>query len=167
MNKKKQMVQQFQTYISTNRNAHFRLAYSYSRHQEDAWDIVHESIVKALKAIDKSKYPEALNSWFYRILVNTSLDFLRRNKKFVQYDQESIENKLETVDQYVDFDLQDALDKLPTEIKTIIVLRYFEDMKITDIAKVLDENENTLKTKLYKGLKLLRIELQEDSNGSI
>ncbi len=167
MNKKKQMVQQFQDYLGTQKNAHFRLVYSYTKNQEDAWDIVHESIVKALKSMEKHQYPDTINSWFYKILVNTSLDFLRKNKKFVHYDQEAIENTLETVDHYIDFDLQDALDKLPTDIKTIIILRYFEDMKIVDIAKVLEENENTLKTKLYRGLKLLRIELQEAPDGSI
>ncbi len=167
MTKKKQMIQQLQTYISANKEAHYRLTYSYTKNQEDAWDIVHESILKALKSIDKNQYPEVLNSWFYKILVNTSLDFLRKNKKFVHYDQETIENTIETVDRYTDFDLQDALDKLPTDIKTIIVLRYFEDMKIVDIANVLEENENTLKTKLYRGLKLLRIELQEDPNETI
>jgi len=162
MNKKKQMVQQFQNYIMTHKNAHYRLAYSYTKHQEDAWDIVHESILKALNSIDKSKCPDTMSSWFYKILVNTSLDFLRKKKKFIHYEQDVIENKLETIDQYVDFDLQVAIEQLPTDLKTIIVLRYFEDMKIVDIAKILDENENTLKTKLYRGLKLLRIELQED-----
>ena len=45
--------------------------------------------------------------------------------------------------------------------KAVIELRYFEDMKIEDIAKVLDENVNTVKSRLYRGLKKLRLELTD------
>lgn len=165
MNNKKQMIQQLQAYLIENKSAHYRLVYSYTKHSEDAFDVIQESIEKALKAIHKSAFPESMNAWFYRILVNTSLDYLRKNKRYISYEPEAFENMVETQDQYADFDLHDALETLPAEIKTIVILRYFEDLKIADIAKILDENENTIKTRLYRGLKLLKIELKEETNG--
>lgn len=161
-NKRKQVMAQFQTYLHDNKNAHYRMAYSYAKGAEDAWDIVHDSIEKGLRAIDREAYPESMNAWFYRILVNTSLDFLKKRKRLIHYEPEALEAMVETVDQYQDFDLHEALDQLPTVIKTIVVLRYFEDLKISDIASILGENENTVKTRLYKGLKLLRVALEEE-----
>ena len=64
-------------------------------------------------------------------------------------------------DKYEDIDLQRALDQLPEKYRTIIVLRYFEDMKIGDIAQILGENENTIKTRLYNALAKLKISISE------
>ena len=64
-------------------------------------------------------------------------------------------------DQYRNLDLYKALDELDEMYRTIIILRYFEDMKIEDIAYILDENLNTVKTRLYRGLKILKIDMGE------
>ena len=45
--------------------------------------------------------------------------------------------------------------------KAVLELRYFEDMKLEDIARVLGENQNTVKSRLYRGLKKLRLELTD------
>ena len=65
-------------------------------------------------------------------------------------------------DTYEDIDLQEALERLPEKYRIVVILRYFEDMKIGDIAQVLNENENTIKTRLYNGLSKLKIELIEE-----
>lgn len=162
MNSKKKQTQAFQAYLLENKDAHYRFIYSYTRHAEDAMDVIQDSIVKALKAFEKQQFPESLNSWFYKIMVNTALDYLRKNKKIVIYDPDDFEKILESEDTYMNFDLQSAIETLPTELKMIIMLRYFEDFKISDIAQILQQNENTIKTRLYRGLKLLKIELQEE-----
>ncbi len=73
----------------------------------------------------------------------------------------SIIGEKEHIDSYEDIDLKRALDELPYKYKTIIILRYFEDMKIEEIAAILDINVNTVKTRLYKALEKLRIKLDE------
>ena len=65
-------------------------------------------------------------------------------------------------DAYENVDLQRALDLLPKEDKAVIELKYFEDMKLTEIAEVLNENVNTIKSRLYRGLKKLRVEFSDD-----
>jgi len=50
---------------------------------------------------------------------------------------------------------------LPEKYRTIVVLRYFEDLKIDEIAEILNENVNTVKTRLYKSLEILRVKLSE------
>lgn len=64
-------------------------------------------------------------------------------------------------DNYKDLDLQKALDNLPPNYRSIIVLRYFEDLKIEEIADILELNVNTVKTRLYSALKKLRLNMEE------
>lgn len=64
-------------------------------------------------------------------------------------------------DKYENFDLQRALDNLPEKNRTVVILRYFEDLTIEEIAEILGENINTIKTRLYKSLKILRIKMND------
>ena len=57
---------------------------------------------------------------------------------------------------------------MPAKYRTIIILRYFEDLKIEDVAEILDENVNTVKTRLYTALRKLSIEMVDhDERGRI
>lgn len=88
-------------------------AYSYVKNKEDALDIVQDSIYKAMTRMDLLKDHDAVKSWFYRIVVNTSLDFLRRNKKVQTMEPEIIETYSPAVeDNYTDMDLKRTLEEL-------------------------------------------------------
>jgi len=150
-------------FIRENKENIYRLAYSYVRNKEDALDIVQESIQKALVHVHRLRDEQSLKSWFYKIVVNTSLDFLRKNKRVTAVDDETLDYYASGVDdRYEDVDLERAVKQLPTDYQSVIILRFFEDLKIGEVAAVLNENTNTIKTRLYKALKLLRIELQDD-----
>ena len=64
-------------------------------------------------------------------------------------------------DHYEDLDLKRALDELPPKDKAVIELKYFEDLTFEEIAEILEENINTIKSRLYRGLKKLRLELTD------
>ncbi|CAH1058906.1 RNA polymerase sigma factor [Paenibacillus pseudetheri] len=146
----------------------YRLAYSYVKNREDALDIVQDSIYKAMDNLELLKNPDAVKSWFYRIVVNTSLDFLRRNKKVQTMEPEMIDVYCPGAeDVYSDIDLKRTLEDLPTKYRSVIVLRYFEDMKISEVAEVLNENTNTIKTRLYQALQLLRVKLKDEASEEI
>jgi RNA polymerase sigma-70 factor, ECF subfamily len=149
-------------FLIENREAYYRLAYSYVHNQDDALDIVQEAICKALASSNKLNNASAIKSWFYRIVVNTSIDHIKKNKRFVLVE----DNELEALgparcDQYEDYDLLEALDKLPLNNRTIVTLRFFEDMTFEEIAEVLNENINTVKSRFYTSLKKLRLDLEE------
>lgn len=153
----------FTEFVRGNKENFYRLAYSYVKNSEDALDIVQDSIHKAIRSIHSLQDMSMLKSWFYRIVVNTSLDFLRKHKRVSIVDDETMEMLSHgKEDHYENIDLERALEQLPPEYKSIIILRYFEDLKIDEVADVLNENVNTIKTRLYKALKLLRIEMQDD-----
>ncbi|MDE1455761.1 RNA polymerase sigma factor, partial [Bacillus paralicheniformis] len=89
----------------------YRLAYSYVKNQEDALDIVQESIKKALDSVDSVRNPDTIKSWFYKILVRTAIDFLRKRKKLKVMDDQTIEFLSKgKEDIYRDTDLHEALD---------------------------------------------------------
>ncbi|MBW4864379.1 MAG: sigma-70 family RNA polymerase sigma factor [Paeniclostridium sp.] len=149
-------------YIVENQERFYKIAYSYVKNEDDALDIVHDAICKALQKIDTLKNIEVVKTWFYKILVNSAIDYIRKNNKYVSLSQEDMINEKILNDIYSDIDLEQALDRLPEEYKSIIMLRYFEDMKIEEIANVLQQNINTVKTKLYKGLRRLKIKINTE-----
>lgn len=153
---------QFEDYVIENKEKHYRIAYSYVKNTDDALDIVQETIFKAIVSLDKLKNPEYIRSWFYRILINSALDFLRKQKKTIVVDEEYLSSfDCGSVDKYTDVDLHRALDELPDNYRSIVILRFFEDLKIEEIAEVLDENVNTVKTRLYKSLEKLRVKIND------
>lgn len=149
--------------VIKNKENYYRLAYSYVKNADDALDIVQESIYKAISSIESLKNPKYIKTWFYRIVVNTSLDFLRKHKRVDVVEQEILERYIPgDEDDYENIDLHRALDELSPNYRTIIVLRYFEDLKIEEVADVLNENVNTVKTRLYRALKMLRVKMDDD-----
>ncbi|MBO8463378.1 MAG: sigma-70 family RNA polymerase sigma factor, partial [Firmicutes bacterium] len=133
------------------------LAYSYMKNREDAMDVVQESVYKAIRFSERLKELEQISSWVYQIVVRTALDTIRKQKREIigmeEYQEEGRE------DQYEDVDLIKSLSVLSEEERGIIVLRYFEEHKLKEIATILAEPENTIKSKLYRALKKLKIEL--------
>lgn len=142
-------------YIQNNQEKFYRVAYSYCKSREDALDIVQEAIYKGLKSY-KSIQTKYIESWFYRILINTSISYLRKNKELLTFQPEMLDEAVEDKDY---MDLYDAIDLLDPDEKTIIILRYFEDKKFKDISDILNTNENSIKTKLYRILRKLKMTL--------
>lgn len=142
---------------------YYRLAFSYVHNQSDALDIVQESAYKAILNSKKLKNPHLVRAWIYRIVVNEALQHINKYKK-PYIELEEVANSLEgKEEEKVDQDLKDALNRLEEPDRTIVILRYFEDMKIEDIAYILQKNVSTVKSKLYRAMHKLKISLEEVS----
>ncbi|OJT72882.1 RNA polymerase subunit sigma-70 [Clostridioides difficile] len=140
-------------YIIDNKDSFYRIAYSYTKNEEDALDVVQEAMYKALYSVENIKEVNYIKTWFYKILVRTSIDFIRKNRKYNNMTDIDLIDETGEYDKYTDLDLRRALEELPIEYKSIIILRFFEDLKIEEVAIILDENVNTVKTRLYTALK--------------
>jgi len=150
-------------YIWENRERFYRLAFTYVGNQEDALDIVSESILKAMKNYGRLRDEQAIASWFFSIVVHTALDFMRKRKRIVPPERVPEQG---AEDHYQDIDLMGAMARLPKELRVIIILRFFEDMKTAEIARMLNQNVNTVKSRLYRALRMLKIELAEPEEHS-
>ena len=145
--------------LTDNYEKYYRLAYSYMRNEDDALDVVQESAYRAIRDCGKVKNKDYLSTWIYRIVVNTALDLLRKKKK------ETLTEDLPEIPveaQYQETELRTILHQLDHKSKTIIILRYFEDLKLEDIADILGDNLNTVKARLYRSLKKLRLNLEAE-----
>lgn len=148
--------------IQENQDRFYRLAYSYVKNKDTALDIVQNAIYNGLRAIQTLNEPQYVKTWFYRILVNACIDELRKSKRLIPTDPQELPENVapETISREDLLDLQQALEALDAESKSIVVLRYFEDMKLSDIADVLGLKLSTVKTKLYRALEKLKVQLE-------
>ena len=137
----------------------YRLAYSYVHNENDALDIVQESAYKAIKNSSSLQQVQYAGTWIYRIVINESIQFLRKQK---QQTVPLYEVDGEAEDTYTDLDLRRALEQLETLDKTVVVLRFFEGLQLNQIAQMLDENLNTVKSRLYRSLKKLKLSLADE-----
>lgn len=150
-----------ETYVTENIDKIYRLAFSYSKNKQDAEDIVNESVRRALDGVENLRNEEFLGTWFFRIVVNTANTYLKSRSKLIYLD-EIMEDSLTAEDKYENTDLYEAVMKLDSKYRIIIVLKFYEDLTIERISEILDENISTVKTRLYKALKKLRLEISKE-----
>lgn len=157
----------FSTLIACCKENLYKIAFAYLKNEEEALDIVSDTIYKAYMDINKLENPQYFNTWITRILINSAINRSKKNKRIVLIDgYEKIEDLNSDVpdigfDVPTSVDLYNAIDKLNVKSKSIIILRYFQDMTITEISEVLKIPEGTIKVSLHRALKKLKIELEE------
>lgn len=148
-------------YILDHQDRFYRLAYSYTSNQEDALDAVQNAVCKALEGFESIRNTGAIKTWFYRILINECLQILQKRKK------DAFSADLEEADMvyhekaYDQESVEEELDKLEPDVQEIIKLRFFEEMSLKEISGITGYNLSTVKTKLYRGLKRLKENIQE------
>ena len=138
--------------IIENQNKCYRLAFSYVQNQEDALDAVQSAVCKALEHFGELKNRAAIKTWFYRIVVNESLSILRERGRTVLTGEEA--QKEESYE-------EKGFEPLEEDVQAIIKLRFYEELSLQEISQIMEMNLNTVKSKLYRGLKTLRIAVQE------
>lgn len=160
---RKRLEELFIQTVRDNKTQLYLLAYSYVKNEQDALDVVQDSIHKGWIALHKLENLEQMKSWLYKIVVRTAIDFLRKMKRIQVMDDQILNTLCEMQqDAYQNQDLQVALDHLPIPLREIIILRFFEDLKLEDVAFVLSIPLSTAKSRLYKALKLLKIDLDDE-----
>ncbi len=161
MHTKKELLK---AYITNNIDKIYRFAFSYAKNQSDAEDIVNESVKRALYSINSLKNKTYLSTWFYRILINIANTYLKSKSKTISLN-DLTEETLVTEDNYQDTDIYNQVMQLDPKYRVVIVLRYYEDLALNQIAEILDTNINTVKTRLYKALDKLKVNMsKEDLN---
>ena len=147
--------QQLTDYLVAHQEDFYRLAFSYVKNRDAALDVVQESIVKALSKADGLRRAESLKPWFYRILINESMNYYRYTRRLTPL-EEAAEAAVPAGDHAARLDLLAAIGRLDQKDQLIIRLRFFEDLKLEEIAQATGLNLNTVKSRLYKGLRKLR-----------
>lgn len=153
----------FEEYIKDNKEKLFKIAYIYLKNKDDAMDVIHESIVKAYSKLSNIKDLDSIDKWFIRVLVNTSIDYIRKNSKTVLMEDKDMEVLVNRSKEEGDgFNL--LIENLDEELRLIIVLKYFHGYKIREISEILNLKESQVKNKIHKALNLLRKEIEEEES---
>lgn len=141
----------------------YKEAYLRCKYEEDAKEIVQETIYKAYRNIHKLKEPQYFKTWLSRILINVANDYIRKNGMIElnhnEHDFVSEVHKDDNIE--IKIDLYNAIDELEDKYKDAIILRYIEDLKIEEISTILGRPVNTIKTHLRKAIKDMKNLLKE------
>ena len=137
----------------------YRTALLYLGNEADALEAVDETAYRALKGLNQLHHPEYFDTWLTRILLNECHRELRRRKRFTGDDTlpESA-----GPDAFDGLPLKDAISRLPEELRSIVVLRYFSGSTMEETAELLKLPRGTVSTRQRRALKLLRLELGEE-----
>ena len=147
----------------------YNTALSYTKVVEDAEEITQDVFIKVLKNISKFKYKSSINTWVYRITVNTSLNFLNKKKRFITFKnsinaQQSInfqhpgvllENKEKAAILY------QVIDCLSNNQKTAFILSYIEELPRQEVANIMEISLKAVESLLQRAKKNMRIELEK------
>lgn len=155
----KSLEKRFEQEVIDNKEKLYRLAYYYVKNHHDAMDILQESILRGYSNLSKIKDKDSIDKYLSRIIINTAIDFIRKNSKMIFTDDECLK---EVESEVNSSDINYAVDNLEEDLKSIIVLKYFHGYKISEVAEILDISISTVKNRMHKALKQLRVEIKEE-----
>lgn len=133
------------------------IAYGYTRNKEDSIDIMQNAYVALLESNITFESNEHIKYFLIRVTINESINFVKSysHRKVIR-NNDFVMNFPETKKEELPYDLSEIVNILPEKYKTIIVLHYYDDMKIKDISSVLKISEPAVKKRLERARNLLK-----------
>lgn len=152
----------FQILIHEEKEKMYRMAYMYMRNEDDALEVFQESLCKAFTSIHTLKNNDYFSTWVIKILINTAIAALKKKQKLVSMSNEALEYVAtsEHFQNEEQLDLLHAMDEIEEKYKTVLLLRFYEDYTVKQIAEFLNCPEGTVKTNIRRGLEVLRSKLK-------
>ena len=154
----------------------FHLAYRMLSNRHEAEDVVQETFLRVFRNMEKYDPNQKFSTWIYRIATNLCIDRLRRKKPSFSLDAEI--NDQEGSDGYAMLPsddrtpeteallsetqtlIREAIDNLPVKYKSVMVLRYLQDLSLQEISDVTGMPVTTIKTRVHRGRDFLRKKLE-------
>ena len=146
----------------------FNLAYSLTRNREAADDLAQDVFIKAYLALNSFKFQSAFSTWLYRIAVNASKDFLRKETRVWKIPLEDSppgtlmqEDTTPQIDEAREKETQKqmvhkALESLPEKYQVILSLRDIQGFPYNEISQMLEISPGTVDSRLHRARKMLR-----------
>ena len=134
-----------------------QIAYGYTKNKEDSIDIMQNAYIAVLESNKRFESNEHIKYFLIRVTINESINFVKSySKKKVFCNNDIIMNIPETKKDELPYDISEIVNTLPEKYKTIIVLYYYDGMKIKDISKVLKMKESAVKKRLERARNLVK-----------
>jgi RNA polymerase sigma-70 factor (ECF subfamily) len=154
----------YQKIVDQWQNRVFNFALRYSNDQYFASEVVQKTFIQVFEKIDQLKDPAKLKSWLYKIASNNCCNEgrLKAKANYSQLEELNLQTldldtpakriekaELQTV-------VEEVLQQIPQEQRQVIIMKEYEDLKFREIAEILGESENTIKSRMYYGLDAMR-----------
>ncbi|MEX1010972.1 MAG: sigma-70 family RNA polymerase sigma factor [Balneolaceae bacterium] len=169
--------QDFHEEILPHLDALYNFALRLTTEPNDAEDLVQDSIVKAYRFFSSYEKGTNAKAWLFRILKNSYINnYRRKSKKPQEVDYDEVATFYETIraertessdledkmfSQLIDDDLTNALEDLPEDFRTVVLLCDVEEFTYEEIANMLDVPIGTIRSRLHRGRNLLKVQLEE------
>jgi len=153
----------------------FNFTYRIVGNEDTAKDICQTTFIRTYRELKKLREPEKFSSWIYRIALNLCRDELKKKKNRNTLYIEDLQTKSSSADsimqmrdhntktpeeacdhQQIGEILKWALMALPEEQRVVVIMKQYHGLKFTEIAEILKQPINTIKSRLYYGLRALR-----------
>lgn len=156
----------FRTLFERYHRRAYALAYGVLRHQDDALDVVQDAFIKAHKYLDKFEGNSSFYTWLYRIVMNLSIDHLRKHRraKPVEFDESRLDEGTDKgllprvlganpgralQDKEIRTRIDRALEELSDNHRAVLVMRELEGLSYEEMAEVMDCSKGTIMSRLF------------------
>ncbi len=161
----------FVTIVNRYKHRLTRLAWSVVHNEEDAMDVVQESFIKVYRKLHSFRGSSKLYTWLYRIVMNHSIDYVRKRPSavIVPVDEmlrepaskdKSMRPDINLLNKELNKKIFEAVDELPEKQKKTVLLREVEDLSYNEIAEIMGCSVGTVMSRLYYARERLRIILE-------
>lgn len=161
----------------------YHLGYRMLGSSHEAEDITQETFLRVYTNLNRYDENQKFSTWIYRIATNLCIDRLRKRKAVYSLDAEMPEGEgsdwyslLPSNDPTPESEvlltetqehIRSAIETLPEKYKSVVILRYLQDMSLQEIGDVLDMPVTTVKTRVHRGREFLRKKLDKEYGGKV
>ena len=135
----------------------YAVAYSILRNDHDAADAIGESILRAYSTLDSLKNEKAFKPWLLKIIHNTCLEIIRKQKITLDIDEQyDLADEKASEDHSTRLALRQAVESLKQPYRTVVVLYYYENMSIKEISLISGDSVQAVKKQLSRAREMLK-----------
>lgn len=155
--------EEFCEYIRMNEKGMYYLAYSILHNDADVADCISEAIYRAYKNINHLKKADTFKPWIMSIIHNTAVEMIRKNAKTIPVDAieiVSLDNHSRKITNKIS--VQESIKSLKQPYHTVVILYYYENLSIKEIAKITKTTTIAVKKQLSRARSMLKEKLEEE-----
>ena len=145
-----------------NKNAVFRMAFSYCKNKADAEDIMQDVFIKLFTGGAEFENEDKERSWILKVTVNKCRDMFRSARYRYFYNSVPLDEANLVYETPEESAVYHAVMELPPKYRLVIHLYYYEGYSVAETAKIIGRSETAVQTQLYRARKLLKESLGKE-----
>lgn len=152
----------FYQLIEQEQHKLYRMAYVYVQNENDAVEVFQQTIIRAYEGLPQLKESHYFSTWLIRIMINCCKTYISKRKVVHLVEPHTLEDvsSVSPINVEEELDLWQVLCRLEEKYKTVLLLRFYQDYSVKQIASILQCPEGTVKTHIRRGLQTLRQQLK-------